>query len=67
MASNDYFKSAFNLHGDIRNAEEEIIYLQNTVYDYFKVQYGTTKNDDLNTEYQENYSNLSTPQLKKKL
>ena len=31
MASNDYFKSAFNLHGDIRNAEEEIIYLQNTV------------------------------------
>ena len=25
--SNDYCKSVFNLHGDIRNVEEEIIYL----------------------------------------
>ena len=49
--SNDYFKSVFNLHGNIRNVEEEIIYLQNTLYDYSKVQYGTIKNDDLNTEY----------------
>ena len=40
-------KSMFNLHGDIRNVEEEIIYLQNTLNDYFKVQYGTTKNDNL--------------------
>ena len=60
-------KSMFNLHGDIRNVEEEIIYLQNTLNDYFKVQYGTTKNDELNAEYQEKYSNLSKRQLKKTL
>ena len=54
-----------NLHRDIHNVEEEIIYLHNSLYDYFKVQYGAIKNDDLNTEYQEKYSNLSKCQLKK--
>ena len=65
--SSNYFKSVFDFHGNIRTVEEEIIYLQNTLYDYFKVQYGTLKNDDLNTEYQEKYSNLSKHQLKKTL
>ena len=44
--SNGYYKSVFNLHEDIRNFEEEIIYFQNTIYDYFKVQYGIIKNFD---------------------
>ena len=65
--SNDYFKSVFHFHGNIRNVEEEVIYLQNTLYDYFKFQYGTLRNDDLNTEYQEKYSNLSKRQMKKTL
>ena len=56
----------FNLHGDICNVEEEIIYLQNALYNYFKVRYGTIKNVDPNTGYQEKYSNLSKRQLKKK-
>ena len=63
--SNNYFKSVFNLHGDIRNVEEGIIYLQNTIYDYFKVQYGTIKNFDTNTEYQEKYSNFHSVISKK--
>ena len=29
--SNNYFKSVLDLHGDIRNAEEKIIFLQNTL------------------------------------
>ena len=57
----------FNLHGDICNVEEEIIYLQNALYNYFKVRYGTIKNVDPNTGYQEKYSNLSKHQLKKTL
>ena len=62
--SNSYFKAVFNLHGVIRNVEEEIIYIQNILYNYFKVQHGTVKNDYL-TEYHEKYSNLSNCQLKK--
>ena len=54
----------FNHHGDICNVAEEITYLQNTLYNYFKVQYGTIKNTDPNTEYQEKYSNHSKRQLK---
>ena len=62
--SNDYL---FNLHGDIYNVQEEIIYFQKTLYDYFKVQYGTIKSVDRNTEYQEMQSNLSKRQLRKTL
>ena len=51
------------LHGNIRNVEEEIIYLQNKFYDYFKVYYRTIKNVDPNTEYQQKYSNLLKCQL----
>ena len=40
---NNYFMSVFNLHGDTRNVEEEIIYLQNILHDYFKVQYEIIK------------------------
>ena len=57
----------FNLDGDIRNVEEKITDLQNTLYDCFKVHYGTIKNVDPNTEYQEKCSNLSKRQLKKTL
>ena len=55
----------FNLHGDIYNVQEEIIYFQKALYDYFKVQYGTIKSVDRNTEYQEKHSNLSKRQLRK--
>ena len=54
----------FNLHGDMRNVKQEIIYLPNTLYDYFRVRYGTIKNDDPNTAYQEKYSNISKRNLK---
>lgn len=57
----------FNLHGDMRNVKQEIIYLPNTLYDYFRVRYGTIKNDDPNTAYQEKYSNISKRNLKKTL
>ena len=57
----------FNLDGDIRNVEEKITDLQNTLYDCFKVDYGTIKNVDPNTEYQQKCSNLSKRQLKKTL
>ena len=57
----------FNLHGDIRNVEEETIYLQNSLNGYFKVQYETIKIDDSDIEYQEKYNNLSKCQLKKPL
>ena len=58
----------FNIHDEINNVEDEIIFLQNTLYDYFKIQYGTVKKkDDPYLEYQEKYSNLSKRQLKKAL
>ena len=63
--SNDYFKFVFNLYGDLHNVDKEIIYLQNKLYDYFKVQYGTIKNDDPSTVYQRKYSNHSKRELKK--
>lgn len=55
----------FNLHGDVRNVEEEITHLQSTFHNYFKVQCGTIKSVDPNNEYQEKYSNISKIQLKK--
>lgn len=55
----------FNLHGDVRNVEEEITHLQSTFHNYFKVQCGTIKSIDPNNEYQEKYSNISKIQLKK--
>ena len=57
----------FNLHGDVRNVEEEITHLQSTFHNYFKVQCGTIKSVDPNNEYQEKYSNISKIQLKKNL
>ena len=54
----------FNLHGDVRNVEEEIAHLQSTFHNYFKVQCGTIKSVDPNNEYQEKYSNISKIQLK---
>ena len=62
--SNNYFKTMFNLHGDVRNVEEEITHLQSTFHNYFKVQCGTIKSVDPNNEYQEKYSNISKIQLK---
>ena len=55
----------FNLHGDVRNVEEEITHLQSTFHNYFKVQCGTIKSVNPNNEYQEKYSNISKIQLKK--
>lgn len=55
----------FNLHGDVRNVEEEITHLQSTFHNYFKAQCGTIKSIDPNNEYQEKYSNISKIQLKK--
>ena len=55
----------FNLHGDVRNVEEEITHLQSTFHNYFKVQCGTIKSVDPNNEYEEKYSNISKIQLKK--
>ena len=54
----------FNLHGDVRNVEEEITHLQSTFHNYFKVQCGTIKSVDPNNEYQEKYSNISKIHLK---
>ena len=65
--SNDYFKFVFNLYGDLHNVDKEIIYLQNKLYDYFKVQYGTIKSDDPSTVHQRKYSNHSKRELKKAL
>ena len=64
--SNDYFKSVFNLHGDIRNVEEEIICLQKTLYE-LKFNMEILINVNPNTDYQWKYINPSKPQLKKKL
>ena len=42
----------FNLHGDVRNVEEEITHLQSTFCNYFKVQCGTIQIVNPNNEYQ---------------
>ena len=64
---NEFFKSTLDVNKEIRNVDENVCYLQDTIYKYLKNECGTVAENEISAEFRSKYDHLPKREIKRAL